>query len=413
MMSGDAAPLLVACHDCGKLHGVPPTDSRNDFHCTRCNADLGNFDADLTPSLALYLAALMTFVLANCLPIMSMTLEGRTQECSLLSASWALWRADMHFLGGLVFFTGTLAPALKIGSMLYVLIPMRFGGRLPFTSHVFRIGASTAPWAMMEVYLLGIIVAYVKMSELAHISVSLAMFAYAATVLLEVAGQGKLEPMTVWHRLSPQADARIRPGPGETLLTCHTCQQVMTGPLHEGRLACPRCGSGVHADDPDAWKTSLAFLVAAIVLYVPANLLPVMTVVYFGSGEPSTIMSGVIELWQAHMYPIAILVFIASITVPVLKILALLWLIFARAGDYRTAREKARIYRIVEFVGRWSMVDIFMVGILAALVQLGAIATILPGTGGMAFAAVVILTILASSAFNPRSVWPSSIGRAP
>jgi paraquat-inducible protein A len=105
------------------------------------------------------------------------------------------------------------------------------------------------------------------------------------------------------------------------------------------------------------------------------------------------------------MYPIAALVFTASIMVPVLKILALGWLIFARNRSIAVAQEKTRVYRIVELVGRWSMVDIFMIGILTALVQLGNLATIVPGAGALAFASVVVLTMLASSTFDPRSVW--------
>ena len=123
-------------------------------------------------------------------------------------------------------------------------------------------------------------------------------------------------------------------------------------------------------------------MIAACILYIPANLLPVMTVTSFGHGEPDTILSGVKTLIQAGMWPVALLVFFASITVPVLKIVALVFLLISvqRRSRWRP-RDRTVLYRVVELVGRWSMVDIFMISILVALVNLGAIATIVPGTG--------------------------------
>jgi paraquat-inducible protein A len=397
---------LIACHDCGKLHLLPTGDAAHDFRCSRCQGDLGTLSFDIDPPIAFLLAAAVSFVVANTMPFMTLSIEGLWQATTLLSASYALWQADMAPLGVLVFLVATLAPALKITGLLYVLIPLRYGRRWPLAGRIYRFVGGVKPWAMMEIYLLGMIVAYVKLIDLAHVQLGLAVYAFVGTVLLEIAAEAKIEPMAVWHRLMPQADpGLLDQDRGNRILSCHACRQVVPVEPAEHRMPCPRCGATLHEDDPDSWKTALALLVAAVILYVPANVLPVMTVIYFGAGQPDTIMSGVIELWHAGMYPIAVLVFTASIMVPVLKILALGWLIFARNRSPAVAREKTRIYRIVELVGRWSMVDIFMIGILTALVHLGNVATILPGVGALAFASVVILTMLASSAFDPRSVW--------
>jgi paraquat-inducible protein A len=134
-----------------------------------------------------------------------------------------------------------------------------------------------------------------------------------------------------------------------------------------------------------------------------------MTVTSFGKGTPDTIVSGVIELLHAGMWPIALLVFVASITVPVLKLVGLVYLLISvhRRSTWRL-RDRTLLYRIVEGVGRWSMVDVFMIGILAALVALGNLATIAPGPGAIAFCAVVIITILAAMAFDPRLMWDIS-----
>jgi paraquat-inducible protein A len=162
----------------------------------------------------------------------------------------------------------------------------------------------------------------------------------------------------------------------------------------------------VHARKPNSIARTWALVIAACILYIPANVLPVMTVVYFGSGEPDTILSGVVLLIRAGMWPIAALVFFASITVPVLKLISLFYLLISvQRRSRRRLRDRTVLYRVIEAVGRWSMVDIFMIAILVALVSLGSIATIEPGAGAIAFAAVVVITIIAAMTFDPRLIW--------
>jgi paraquat-inducible protein A len=191
-------------------------------------------------------------------------------------------------------------------------------------------------------------------------------------------------------------------------LACHACDQLV--PARQGRAGehrtCPRCGAPLHRRKPDALARTWALVIAAAILYIPANVLPVMRVTYFGSGEPDTIMSGIRELVEAEMYPVALLVFFASILVPMFKLTGLVWLLLSvQSGAMGGARVRTQAYRIIEGIGRWSMVDIFMIGILISLVNLGAIATIQPGLGALCFASVVILTMLASASFDPRLIW--------
>ena len=151
-----------------------------------------------------------------------------------------------------------------------------------------------------------------------------------------------------------------------------------------------------------AWALTLA----AFILYIPANTLPIMTVVSMGHGEPDTILSGVRVLIAGGLWPLALLVFFASIVVPVLKLVALTYLLVSvrRKSRWRP-RDRTVLYRITEAVGRWSMIDVFMISILVALVKLGAIATIEPGAGALAFAAVVVVTMFAAMSFDPRLIW--------
>jgi paraquat-inducible protein A len=155
-----------------------------------------------------------------------------------------------------------------------------------------------------------------------------------------------------------------------------------------------------------------ALLAAAVILYLPANVLPIMTVISRGQGEPDTILSGVKVMIAIGMWPVALLVFFASVTVPILKVTGLVYLLVS-VGRRSTRRQRDRtlMYRVIEQVGRWSMVDVFMISILTALVSLGELATIVPGKGAAAFAAVVILTMLASASFDPRLIWDAGSDR--
>ncbi len=193
-----------------------------------------------------------------------------------------------------------------------------------------------------------------------------------------------------------------------SLMSCHACHQLSPIPTGSitGEAICPRCEAHIHLRKPNSISRTWALLIAAYILYIPANLLPVMTVISFGKGEVDTILSGVKELIHAGMLPIALLVFFASITVPVLKLLSLTYLLLSIHFKSRwRPRERTLLYRITEVVGRWSMIDIFMISILIALVKLQAVATIEPGMGAISFAAVVILTMFAAIGFDPRLIW--------
>lgn len=192
------------------------------------------------------------------------------------------------------------------------------------------------------------------------------------------------------------------------LLSCLTCGLVSRRP-HDGAPACPRCGRRLHARKPASLLRAWTFLVAAMILYLPANILPIMETESLFGGQSDTIMSGVVFLWTTGSWPLAVVVFVASIVVPLLKMLALLTLLIAVHRGVRVhCHDLARLYRLLELIGRWSMLDIFVVAILVALVQLQLIATVTPAPGAAAFGAVVVLTMLATMSFDPRLIWDST-----
>ncbi|MGJ8632953.1 MAG: paraquat-inducible protein A [Luteolibacter sp.] len=186
------------------------------------------------------------------------------------------------------------------------------------------------------------------------------------------------------------------------LAGCHVCEKV--SPVKLGK--CPRCGTPLHLRKTNSIVRTIALVIGAAVLYVPANLLPVMSFRELGVLTESTIVEGLVQFWSAGSYPIAIVIFTASILIPLLKIFSLLWLCAAAKGIVpHSAKTLGKVYWITELLGRWSMVDIFVVAILVTMVQLGNYLRVTPGPGALAFAGVVILTMLAAMSFDPRLLW--------
>ncbi len=400
---------IFACHECGLIHRMRALPDGASARCPRCGATLYRERRDsLNRVLMLTVAALILFVLAHSFPFMIFKLEGREQVSTLVTGDIQLWRDGMWPLALLVFATASLAPLLKLLGNLYVLLPLRFGWHGPGLARVFRYTEIVHRWAMMEVYVLGVIVAYVKLTDFAHLELGIAVYSFAALILTMVAAESALDPRQVWERLGPQATAPLPLPRHGALLSCHACDQLVRTrhPGQHARLVCPRCGARLHRRRPNSLARTWALVATAAILYIPANLLPVMTVTSFGKGEPDTILSGVEALIVAGMWPIALLVFFASITVPVLKLIGLTCLLLSvqRRSAWRP-RDRTFLYRIIELIGRWSMVDIFMISILVALVNLGSIATIQPGAGAIAFASVVIITMIAAMSFDPRLIW--------
>lgn len=190
------------------------------------------------------------------------------------------------------------------------------------------------------------------------------------------------------------------------VLRCECCALVLDGAGHANK-ACPRCGFTLHRRKPQSLERTAAYLVTAVLLYIPANLLPVMSTQSVLGHDSHTLAGGIHDLWVGGSRELSIIVFVASIAVPILKIAALALLAWtcARRSTWRQ-RERAQMYRLVETVGHWSMLDVFVVVLLVGMVRFGALAGVEPEAGLLAFGAVVVATMLAAASFDARLIWP-------
>ena len=419
-------PQLRECPGCGLFQIVPAMGPGLRSSCTRCRTTLRSTRADpLNRHLALTFAAMVLFAVVWTGMLMKVSAVGIVRETILESGPRELVARGLWPIAIAVAFTTAYAPLAKFLATLYVLIGLKLRRPPPRIHDAFLVSRRLNTWCMLEVLLLGVFVAYTKLGDLVAIELGPAVYGLGVLTVVWVWAEVSFDPHAVWEEIERRglthaampAEAPLTWKPGA--MGCEGCGLVCVPAETEGQ--CPRCGSFVHERKPNSVSRTWALVLAAIVLYIPANVYPVLTVIQLGAGSPSTIMGGVEELLDSGMYPLAALVFFASVLVPMFKLLGLGSMLWATqlgragagaAGASILIRERTVLYYIVAWIGRWSMVDIFMESLLGALVQFGRAVTIEPGVGALAFCAVVFITIFAAETFDPRLMWDAA-GRNP
>jgi paraquat-inducible protein A len=248
--------------------------------------------------------------------------------------------------------------------------------------------------------------------------VAIGGYALAGFVLIQVLLEETLGRQLVWNQIADPA--KYAPAPGEPWMLCLDCDLVVgarhanAGAVAGRRRRCPRCGTRLDPRRPASLAFTAALTLAGFILYFPANLFPVLTITRFGRSEAYTILGGVRDLAQAGLWPLALLVLLASIVVPVLKLAGLTWCVVAiRLRSARWLPQRTKFYRFIDYIGRWSNIDVFVVALVTAMIQFGTVSTVEPGPGIASFAAVVVLTMIAADAFDPRLMWDAAAAGRP
>lgn len=405
--------MLIRCHECDLLQFLPVLAPKAEAACARCETTLVSHKPNgFQRAFVFYLTALILLGLANAFPFMTLKVQGHVQSSHLMSGAIDLFRGGMWEIAVAVILFVVVVPLCKILIGIAVVGPLAAGWRPRGARTLYRLFGALHPWSMMEIFFLGVLVSYTKLMALATVEFGPSLFCFIALILVMILADSAVDPHNVWERLAKAPRVSMPPvAERDELMGCHACQLVcrVSPHPHGADARCPRCATALHRRKPDSLARTAALLITAAILYIPANVYPVMTFASLGSGEPSTILGGVEELVAANMWPLAAIVFIASILVPVLKLISMSYLLISTRFLSRwRIRDRTRIYRLNEFVGRWSMVDVFVITVLVALVQLGSIASIVPGEGIIAFAFVVVLTMLAALCFDPRLIWDAA-----
>ena len=402
----------IACHCCDLIVEVPTLNPGHKAHCPQCGHLLSSqtFNS-IDKAGAFSFSALIFLLLSLPFPFLAFHSQGREQQVSLIESGYNLLLLDFPILSALLSLFILIIPALLLCAYLLLLIPLRKGKAYPWSYKIAQILFSLHPWGMAEVFLIGVLVSLVKIAGMAEIVIGMSFWAYVLFALCLIATITSVDKLQLWHMLDQVSGIERKAPPHslgsakqQQLQSCHSCELLHT----QAEKHCTRCGTLLHQRTPFSIQKSWAYLLTSILLYIPANLYPIMHTTFLGSDEPSTILGGVVILWQHGSYPIALVVFIASIIIPIAKMLALLWLLIStQMKQQHRIEERIWMYRMTELIGRWSMIDVFVVAVLVALVQLGGLASIQPGLAATAFAGVVIMTMLSALSFDPRLIWDS------
>lgn len=400
----------TACEECDHLIETAVAEAGDGIHCPRCHHHISIVhDAPVIAPLAYASAAMIMLFATLMYSFMSFSSAGHTVSMDFAETVRSLIAYGYNELALLLFVTLVIFPVgfLAITIYLHAAILLQVTPR--FARSCLLMMRQSKHWLMVDVFLIGILVSLVKVMGMADVGFGLSFWAFCLFTIFLVKTTIVTDLPWLWQRLvTPLQPVSVPSGHPSALRNdyqlCHFCGNLNSVEVTE----CPRCEHQVHARKDPNLDRVLAFLIASVILYIPANVLPIMDTSLLGGSDPATIMGGVILLWKLESYPVAMVIFIASVMVPLAKMVAIAWLAYVVKSDKsHDPKRQLQLYRLTEFVGRWSMIDVFVVAILAALIRIDGLIAIYPGPATVSFAGVVILTMISAMSFDPRLIWDS------
>lgn len=401
--------LTILCDQCDMVVDIPHIAKAHKANCPRCDRRLKYYDP-YSNKLALVFGgcALFLFILGCRFYLVDIRIFGNVTNITVPYISSVL-AADKYFSLSLIFVAFVLLfPALCLVCVLLLCTRVPLPKRIKVICLV--IVNKLQSWCMPEIFLAGVLVSFVKLDNYGDVGINLSFFPFCLFIILEIQTLSYFNPVPFWDKIaSPHLMKKPieagKTGQQQHLRLCRCCHGILPVELR----ICPRCYERGHLRIDKSIQWTLALLVTATILYIPANVYAVLKTLFVGGISDATILDGISYMWQDGDYPIAIIIFTASILIPVLKILALFWLCYfstyARCESEQDCLRMSTIYNIVEFIGRWSMIDIFVVSVTSTLVRNGEIISVYPEIGAIFFATVVITTIFASKKYDPRLIW--------
>lgn len=398
---------MIVCTHCDTVHERVPVQGAGLARCVRCDTELYRHSR-FSPRewQALVLAVFILFLIANLFPVVHLSMAGKTVAPTFPKALLLIWQQGYWGLSVMAGLVGFWLPLFQLIFQFWALdliarekpLPADFGVGLRALSHLEH-------WSMTAVLFLGLIVAIVKFAGIGHLTVAPGLYAFFALTFL-LTGLSRITAGRLWRwaedrdlvPIATRQDLKAYPA----WSACTHCGFVQSS----RNSRCGRCAAPVHKRKPNSRARVAALVLTACVFYIPANVLPVMELRSIMGTSAHTILGGVIQLWQLGSWDLALIVFIASIVVPITKLLALVILLIGRRWrGNEVQRQRNRIYDMVELIGQWSMLDVFVVVLMAALANFPGLSQIIPGAGALSFGIVVVLTMLAALSYDPRQGW--------
>jgi paraquat-inducible protein A len=345
---------------------------------------------------------LLLLIPANLLPFLSTTVLGASRQSYLYSSVTAMWRLDWPVLGVVIGLFVVILPLVRFAFLSLVLGLTALGVRPSWLGRVFRWSNQLQTWAMPDVFLLGLWVAYARLSATVTTVLLPGALCFIGAGVAALFTRAVLDKAAVWRAIAE--DPSVSGGP--LRVACPACELVVAGAAGE---PCPRCAATLSVRVPNAVPIAIALTLGGLILYLPANLFPIATLPIGLKPTSYTVLGGVIDLLQAHLFGLALLVFTASFAIPFIKLVGLGWCVVSvLARSRRWLPAKTKTYRVIEEIGRWSMVDPFVIATFVPVTQFNAAISSSAGAAAPFFTLVVVLTIIAAKVFDPRLMWDAA-----
>ena len=366
---------VIVCEHCQLTVNVPKLAHRERAMCPRCGLQLTAHRRNAVEyAFAFSVAGLIFLVLSIPFNFLSFSAKGQHNGMDLIGGLITLSNNDYLSLAIVTGLATLVLPGAVLLGICVLQLQRLYSAPNYFSARVFKWVEWLMPWSMAEIFLVGTLVSLIKITSLADVTLGSSFYAYIVFTICSAV------TLLYFDRAETQQ-----------------WLQEVAPQIHK-----PVTDATANYSIQRTW----ALLFTAVLLYIPANVYPIMNTNLLGNNEPSTIIGGVRLLWEAGSYPVASIIFIASVVVPVAKLIALAWLnLSVQMVDEKNQKSRALSYRITEFIGRWSMIDVFVVAILVALIQLGNTMSIYPGPAVIAFCGVVFVTMVAAMTFDSRLIW--------
>ena len=402
------------CNQCDLILQLPD-DVAQENHpysciCPRCRNTVYFYHTkQVLLSIVFALVSFIFMMSSDFLPFLGISTSGVSQNMQLLDYTQVLYQDSYGLISICVFIFMQFLPTIVLLTIIVADFGILLKKNFKFITFLLRFFAFCSNWSMVDVFMVGVLVSLIKITSMVDVYYGSGFWCFVIFAFFYVVAVSYFNLEDTWEFYKPIKDIKIQKIiPGKTALSqnithCEYCGFI----LSMDHQRCPRCFSKIKNNLHISRTLCVSFVLAALAMYIPANIYPMMITSYLGSDLPSTIIDGVVVLWQMESYFVAIVIIVASVCIPIIKICLLLYLCLAvnYIKKVLSKRNLAFIYRIVEFIGKWSMVDVFVVAIMSTIVKMDNLMAIYPGDAIFPFAIVVILTMIAARLFDPRLLW--------
>lgn len=397
---------VIGCRWCGLVQCLPEEEGEGVIYCRRCDAPLERMvGRSVDSALACAFVTLLLLLPAMLWPLMKVSLLGTINLSTIQAGLGGVWQEGWPLVTIVLGIELVVMPLLRFSSLVAVLTMVRMGRRAVWMGPTFRFSEKIDEWAMIDVFLIGCIIGYSRVAPFLPVHIGVGGYCVIAASFMTMITRATMERRAIWREIGAEASTE-----DQNAISCTSCDHIAPA-AHEGKK-CLRCGARLWRERPFSSSCALALTTAGFIFYPIAYLYPMEIDVRAGIAYPHSIVSGIIETFQAGLWPLGIIIFVASVAIPLFKLFAISWILLSSYRHSRShLRLKSRLCRIITVIGRWSHIDVYTVAVFLPLLHLSGLLSINVADGLPAFLAVVILTMLATSALDSRRIWNAASGR--